>query len=222
MANIIKWQTDESKFSDSGPAGAEPQDQNVSEPENDGTITQVKANENAVFTKLADPLNNTNWNVWRDAMILMLKMCDVLPYMQGHIQRPSRRLDPIGTSNWGFNDTYAIILLNRNIAPAQSIHISQCKTSRDMWMNLEAVHESQSHETITSYICNLFRTYAEEEDDIIEHVNKLKQYWERISILGDENFKFSDHLFRVIITSSLPPSWDAFMLRSGVFFTQKK
>jgi gag-polypeptide of LTR copia-type len=91
-----------------------------------------------------------------------------------------------------------------------------------MWMNLEAVHESQSHETITSYICNLFRTYAEEEDDIIEHVNKLKQYWERISILGDENFKFSDHLFRVIITSSLPPSWDAFMLRSGVFFTQKK
>ena len=60
MANIIEWQTDESEFSDSGPAGAEPQDQNVSKPKNDGTITQVKANENAVITKLADPLNDTN------------------------------------------------------------------------------------------------------------------------------------------------------------------
>ena len=176
MANIIEWQTNESEFSDSGPAGAEPQDQNVSEPENDGTITQVKANENAVITKLADPLNDTNWNIWHDAMILMLKMCDVLPYVQGHIQCPSWCLDPIGASNWGFNDTYAMILLNRNIAPAQSIHISQCKTSRDMWMNLEAVHKSQSHETITSYIRNLFHPYAKEEDDIIEHVNKLKQY----------------------------------------------
>ena len=63
MANIIEWQTNESKFSDSGPAEAEPQNQNVSEPENNGTITRVKANENAVITKLADPLNDTNWNI---------------------------------------------------------------------------------------------------------------------------------------------------------------
>ena len=110
MANIVKWQTDESESNDPGPAGAEPQDQDDSELEDDGTIARVKANENAVITKLAEPLNDTNWNVWHDAMILMLKMCAVLPYVQGRTQRPSRCLDPIGASNWSFNDTYAMIV----------------------------------------------------------------------------------------------------------------
>ena len=60
MANIIEWQTDESESNDPGPAGAEPQDQDDSELEDDGTIARVKANENAVITKLAEPLNDTN------------------------------------------------------------------------------------------------------------------------------------------------------------------
>ena len=79
-----------------------------------------------------------------------------------------------------------------------------------MWDNLEAVHESKGHQTIVSIIRNLFHTKADEDSNISEHLNQLKIYWERINQMNDDAFKISDVLFKVIISSSLPLSWDTF------------
>lgn len=46
--------------------------------------------------------------------------------------------------------------------------------------------------------------------NIEEHLNLLKKYWERTNQLDEEDFKISDVLFKVIILSSLPLSWDVF------------
>jgi hypothetical protein len=118
----------------------------------------------------------------------------------------------MGAANWSFNDTYAKILITRNVADSQMAHVRPCKTAHDMWVNLEAVHEPKRRKTVISCIQNLFHTYAEEGDDIIEHLNKLQQYWERlgINLIGNEDFEFSDRLFKIVIAASLPPSWDAF------------
>ena len=83
--------------------------------------------------------------------------------------------------------------------------------SHEMWDCLVAVHESRGHQTIISYIRSLIHTIASEEDNIIDHLATLKKYWDRINQIADDNFKFSDSMFKIIISSSLPPSWDAFM-----------
>ena len=75
---------------------------------------------------------------------------------------------------------------------------------------LDAVHESKGHQTIVSIIRNLFHTKADENSNINDHLNQLKQYWERINQIDDDDFKISDVLFKVIISSSLPLSWDTF------------
>jgi hypothetical protein len=59
-------------------------------------------------------------------------------------------------------------------------------------------------------ICNLFHTIAEENTNINGHLNKLKSYWERIVQIGNPDFHISNPLFIVIISSSLPMSWDTF------------
>jgi hypothetical protein len=107
------------------------------------------------------------------------------------------------------------------------VHVGQCDTAKGMWDNLEAVHESKGHQTIVSIIRNLFHTKADETSDINEHLNQLKIYWERINQMNEENFKISDVLFKIIISSSLPLSWDSFTEsyvggRKGVIETDPK
>ena len=72
-----------------------------------------------------------------------------------------------------------------------------------MWDSLETVHKSKGHQTIVSIIQNLFHMKADEDSDINGHLNQLKQYWERINQMNEENFKISDVLFKIIISSIL-------------------
>jgi hypothetical protein len=87
------------------------------------------------------------------------------------------------------NSTTTLII--NNITFTEMVHISQCKTAKAMWDSLEAVHESKGHQTIVSMIHNLFHTSADNNTNISEHLNKLKQYWEHINLLNDKDFKIS-------------------------------
>lgn len=176
------------------------------------TIVRVRASENSAITRTNNPLNETNWTVWRKKITYMLEMCGVDEYVRGVVKQPNRDIDLEGARAWAFNDTYAKLLITNNIEPDQMIHINQCNTSHEMWECLEAVHESRGHQTIISYIRNLIHTIANEDDNINDHLVKLKRYWERINQIADDDlYKFSDSMFKVIISSSLPPTWDTFM-----------
>ena len=175
------------------------------------TIVKVPAKENSAITRTNNPLDDTNWTVWRKRITYVFEMCSVDGYVRGIVKQPNRDIDPEGSKAWVFNDIYAKLLITNNIEPDQMIHINQCNTSQEMWECLEAVHESRGHQTIISYIRNLIHTTANDNDNINDHLVKLKRYWERINQIADDDFKFSNSMFKVIISSSLPPTWDAFM-----------
>ena len=56
----------------------------------------------------------------------------------------------------------------------------------------------------------LFKCNMEDGDDILEHLSNLRVILEQIHALSAQEFKISDLFFKVIISSSLPPSWDNF------------
>ena len=171
------------------------------------SIERVSAREASAITKLPEPLNESNWMVWRERMKRVLRLCGIEAYAAGKVDIP---WDAKGADNWTFNDTYAQVIITNNISSTEMVHVSQCTTAQAIWESLEAVHESKGHQTIVSIIRNLFHTKAEEDSDINEHLNKLKQYWERINQMNEEDFRISDVLFKIIISSSLPLSWDTF------------
>jgi hypothetical protein len=74
---------------------------NISTP----SIQRVRANENQAITRTDDRLEDTNWNVWRHQLTLMLQICGVQGYALGTVQRPDPSQDPEGATNWDFNDT---------------------------------------------------------------------------------------------------------------------
>jgi hypothetical protein len=50
--------------------------------------------------------------------------------------------------------------------------------------------------------------------NIPEHLDMVKETWSQINLMGndigDREFKISNFFLKVIIASSLPPSWDLF------------
>jgi len=88
-----------------------------------------------------------NWNVWKGCMKCTFKLCKVSAYVFGNVKRPDSMLDPVGTENWDFNDSYAAILIYKNILSSQKVHTGQDSTAHEMWNNLEAIHETRGHTT---------------------------------------------------------------------------
>jgi hypothetical protein len=51
---------------------------------------------------------------------------------------------------------------------------------------------------------------ANKNNNVNDYLVKLKQYWEHINQIADDNFKFSNSMFKVIISSLLLSTWDIF------------
>ena len=157
------------------------------------TIQQVRASKNQAITHTDDCLDNINWTVWWHRLMLMLQICGVQDYVTRNIWHPDPALDPKEARNWNFNDTYSKVLISNSITTTQMVHISQSCMSQESWSNLEAVHDAKSHQTTIGIICNLYCTSAEEGNNISDHLNKLKRYWERINLIANSDFKISDN-----------------------------
>ena len=171
------------------------------------TINKISTRENPAVDRVPEPLDEHNWIVWRERMLPMLRLCGVAKYIAGTIPRPK---DPEQAQNWDFNDDYAKVLIQNNITQPQMIHTSQCTTASAKWASLEAMHEPKGHQTTMAVLRSLLRTVASDDMNVVEHLNVLKANWERLNALGETHLHISDIIFKVIISSSLPESWDNF------------
>ena len=88
------------------------------------SLRKVDAREAASITRLGDPLDENNWNVWRERIRRVLKVCGVLPYIDGTIECPDKNTHPEDFDIWEFNDSYAQCLLSNNIAANQMINVT--------------------------------------------------------------------------------------------------
>ena len=176
------------------------------------SIEAVRGMENAAIIKLSgdDLLNSTNWIVWREWMYIMLQLCEVYEYTQGQVQRPNTLIDPKGARNWSKNDNYAKHLLTSNISTTEMMNLGRPGTPFECWKQLLSLYENKTHNTIIAYTRNLHQLRAVDRDDIPKHLVQLRQYYLRINLTADPDFCISDAQFKVIISLSLPQSWDTF------------
>ena len=177
---------------------------------NNPSISLVKTWEGAITKVTGDGLTGPNWVSWQVRMMSLLALCEVEPYVRGEIQQPNKDDDPVGHENWKRNDNFANYLITQNVSDGAIIHIQHDTTSHVAWKNLEAIYGYQSQETAVAIIDNLWRTVAEEDDDISNHLTTLKEYWERLNLVDDGTFKIPEVQFKIAIICSLPPSWDDF------------
>ena len=183
------------------------------------SIPVTKTREGAITKVTGDGLRGPNWVTWQVRMLSLLALCEVELYVRGEIEQPDKGIDPVG--HWRKNNNYAKHLITQNIGNEPIIHIQHGSTvtSHVAWKNLEAIYEDKSQETAIAVIRNLWRTIADEDDDIREHLTSLKKYWERLNLVDDPNFRIPEVQFKIAIISSLPTSWDNFI---GQYLSTRK
>ncbi len=135
----------------------------------------MKASKSGTIIKLRGNLNENNWIVWQAKMKTALKTYRVLDYIAGTIACPDINADHQGWKNWGSNDAYTCMQIQCNLQDTQMVHVNQCKTAFEMWRSLKGVHDNKGHQALVIYMRNLYHLAAEEGDNIIEHLNKMKE-----------------------------------------------
>jgi len=148
--------------------------------------------------------------VWQLRMKTALESCGALDYVTRASQCPDTYADPQGSKTWILNNVFTHMQIQCNITEPQMVHISQCATAHKMWKSLESIHDNKGHQALVVYMRNFYRLAAEEGDNIIDHLNKMKASHERINMIGDPQFYILDITFKILICKSLLSTWDNF------------
>src|SRR6267142_5462906 len=187
----------------------EAQDMGIA-PNLEADIERIRTSETGGIIRLSEPLDDSNWSVWCDRMFDIFEIYGAEEYVTSNVTQLDKSLNPRAARNWTFNNAFTKVIITNNIASSQKVHISHCKTAREMWQNLTTVHESKGHQTLIAFMRNIYRCNAEDGDNIVEHITKLKGWCEWINLMGDRRFQISDFSFKLILSHSLPQSWDPF------------
>src|SRR6267142_159062 len=187
----------------------EAQDMGIA-PDLEADIERIRTSKTGGIIRLSEPLDDSNWSVWCDRMFDIFEIYGAEEYVTSNVTQLDKSLNPRAARNWTFNNAFTKVIITNNIASSQKVHISHCKTACEMWQNLATVHESKGHQTLVAFMHNLYRCNAEDGDNIVEHIAKLKGWCGRINLMGDWRFQILDFSFKLILSHSLPQSWDPF------------
>ena len=143
-------------------------------------IACIHAAEGTAVTKAGEVLDSKakNWTGWAQAMALLFKLFSVQKYVLGEVPYPDLKDNQESAANWVYNDMFAQLLIMSNISVREHVHTNRCTSSHRMWLSLQSMHESKLHLILTMYLRTLMNTVAAEDDNITDHLTKLKKSWD--------------------------------------------
>lgn len=74
-------------------------------------------------------------------MQLHLQIMGLIRYAQGMITCLDKSSEQKSYDNWVYNDMYAQEIIQERVEEQQKQAISNCNTARQMWTNLEKIHQ---------------------------------------------------------------------------------
>jgi len=143
-------------------------------------------------------------------MNYLIQMVDIKEYVDGTLPCPDPTRDPIGTKNWRYNDTCAQMCITNNVSNELNVHTEGCINAHKMYKTLKGMFETPSQQDYTEHLHIIFETRATEGSNILDHLTKLKQTWNKVHIFSEKCKLEDDALFKRIIASTLPRSWDEY------------
>ena len=79
-----------------------------------------------------------------------------------------------------------------------------------MWSNLQAIHQSCGDQTENQLMHKLIEMKVKDGNDIIKHLAKIKQLWDRIMLICTNDLPLTPKLFKKLLAYSSPLLWDEF------------
>ena len=174
------------------------------------TIMCIKPKDWSGEHKTYNLLKEDNWQSWREDILLTFEVCGLDNYVNGTLKCPDPSTNTVNTSNWKYNNKYTQKVICNCLSTGQKYHTSNCDSAKEMWINLQAIHQSCGDQTKNQLMRELTNMKAKDSDDIIKHLAKLKQLWDCIMLVCQADLPLSPKHFKKFLAYSLPMSWDKF------------
>jgi len=174
------------------------------------SITHIRLKDWSGEHKTYNLLAEDNWQSWRDDIMLTFGVCGLNDYAYGILKCPDKSSELVAMDNWKYNDMYIQKIIRDCLSNGQKFHTANCNTAYEMWSNLQAIHQSYGDQTENQLMCKLMEMKAKDGNDIIKHLAKIKQLWDRIMLVCADDLPLTPKLFKKFLAYSLPPSWDEF------------
>ncbi|KAF8224084.1 hypothetical protein L208DRAFT_1313462 [Tricholoma matsutake] len=117
-----------------------------------------------------DPLRAGNWISWKTRIHKFFNLFEITDVVHGVKPMPK---DPAGARKWLGKDGIAQALITNNIDDQQMNHVIDATTSAEMWENLKSIHETVGLPVIMAAKHRLLNTRAEDDTNIVNHINHL-------------------------------------------------
>jgi gag-polypeptide of LTR copia-type len=176
------------------------------------TIKQIDPQRAAGLTHYTAKLNGYNWTLWKDEMLDSWALCGLAPMIvNGTLPCPDKGVDPENYESWQLNNRFARQMLRKSVEESQMVYMSHSTNAHQMWRSLCSIYDTRGFQTIISTSRVLFSTMASEEDDIEKHIKRLEDCWTQLTIYNTSLLRVEEELFKGLLLSSLPPSWNNFI-----------
>lgn len=151
-----------------------------------------------------EKLDDGNYDAWKVQMRSVLVHCELWTYVSTQT-RPS----DVTESVWNAKDEKALATITLSVKTSQILHIKRCKTAAEAWKKLEEVHQPTGPARKVTVFKQLLNLKMAEGSSMVNHLNGFYDLFEK---LCEIDIKIQDELFVIILLSSLPKSYENFVV----------
>jgi len=143
-------------------------------------------------------LDNTNYQPWKFKVRMLLIREGTWKYVQ-----EARPAEP--DAEWIKQDEKAQSTISLSINDSQIIHICKCETAKEMWEELQKVHERANLSNKLYLMRKLYQTRLSQDQDMNDYIRSTLEMVERLHGIGEE---IKDFHIAALLLSGLPDSYD--------------
>lgn len=154
-----------------------------------------------------EKLDESNYDAWRIQMQSVLVHCDLWPYVSGGKAKPAAGDAELPA--WETKDQKALATIMLSVKTSQLLHTKHCKESAEAWKKLEEVHRPTGPSRKVTVFRQLINLKMVEGASITSHLNSFFVLYEK---LYEIDIKLPDELLSIILLSSLPKSYENFVV----------
>ena len=147
-------------------------------------------------------LNDSNYSSWEFKVKVLLEK-DGLSDLIADVPNETT------SDEWKRRDAKARSIILFSIEDAQLQHCRSAKNAYNTWLALKNHHEKSTLFSKVILLKKICRTVYSENESMVDHLSKLTEMFEKLSIMGEN---INDNLIVAFILSSLPESYDTVVM----------
>lgn len=129
-------------------------------------------------------------------------------YVSKGIVRPAES-EADSLAAWILKDEKALATILLSVKTSQLMHVKQCTTSESAWKKLEEVHRPTGPSRKVTVFKQLVNLKMADQSTMNDHLNSFFGLSDQLSEI---DIKLPDELLSIILLSSLPPSYENFVV----------